>query len=114
MYSKSDQLFKNKKPKITNEDREYLNWLNENRGAYPCFVCGRRSGIEYHHITDIHRIEGKRREHKRVVPLCFMCHRVGKNAIHNMSKMKFYSEVKSLEELLNRADELYEDFKNVL
>lgn len=108
MLSKKQQLYKNKAPKISSIEREYLNWLQEQN--HNCFVCGISSGIEMHHVTDINRISGKRRVHSRLVPLCISCHRTGKNAIHVLSKEYFYKNIKSLDELLVESNRLYNDF----
>lgn len=108
MLSKKQQLYKNKEPKISDIEREYLNWLQEQN--HNCFVCGISSNIEMHHVTDINRISGKRRVHSRLVPLCISCHRTGKNAIHVLSKEYFYKNIKSLDELLVESNRLYNDF----
>lgn len=108
MYTKEQQLLKIKSPKISDIEREYLNWLQQQN--HNCFVCGISSNIEMHHVTDINRISGKRRVHSRLVPLCISCHRTGKNAIHVLSKEYFYKNIKSLDELLVESNRLYNDF----
>lgn len=108
MLTKKEQLYKNKKPKITKDEKDYLNWLQMQN--FKCFVCNSNSGIEYHHITDIHRLKGKRRVHNRLVPLCYSCHRTGKNAIHSLSKEYYYENIKSLDELLNESERIYKHF----
>lgn len=62
--SKQQQLYKYKEPKFN--FTKYANWIHSNNKG--CVVCGRLD-IEVHHITDIKRIAGKRRDDKRVVPL---------------------------------------------
>jgi len=109
MLTKKEQLFKNKKPKITKQEKEYLDWLHEECYAR-CFVCGISSNIEMHHVTDINRLNGKRRVHSRLVPLCISCHRTGKNAIHVLSKEYYYENIKSLDELIQESKRLYQLF----
>lgn len=108
MFSKKQQLYKNKEPKISSIEKEYLNWLQEQN--HNCFVCGISSNIEMHHITDINRLSGKRRVHSRLVPLCIACHRIGKSAIHVLSKEYYYKNIKSLDELVQESKRLYQLF----
>lgn len=67
--------------------------------------------IELHHITDIHRIEGDRRSHQRVVPLCKVHHKESKFGIHNMSKIDFYENIMDLDTLLFHSKELLKEYK---
>lgn len=108
MLTKQQQLFKNKKPKITNEDREYLNWLNENRGAYPCFVCGTRNGIEYHHVKNK---STDKKNHRKLIPLCYFHHRVSSELSPHGSPKNWRMKYSIIEQE-KIADKLYEDFKN--
>ena len=39
MYTKEQQTFKNKAPKISKEEKAYLSWLNDNRDSkWPTFT----------------------------------------------------------------------------
>ena len=73
MYTKSDQLKKNKTPKVkkvsknkpTPHEQKYLSWT-QNQAHYRCFVCGGYRE-EWHHIkfksTD-------KKNHTMLIPLC--------------------------------------------
>lgn len=128
MYSKKEQLKKNKKENVStfgkkksclkkkskkvslekvelsNDYYEYLHNSNQR-----CVVCGDVS-IEIHHITDIKRIPGKRREWNRVVTLCPNHHKNGKDGIHILSKDEFYSRVMSFEKLMENSNRLYQEY----
>lgn len=108
MYTKQDQLFKNKKPKITNEEKQYLSWLDENRGAYPCFVCGTRKGIEFHHVKN--RSTDKK-DHTKLIPLCYFHHRVSRE-LSPHGNARAWRQTYSIFEQEKRAKEIYEDFLN--
>jgi len=105
--SKEQQLHKNKEPKFNY--KAYANWIHSNNKQ--CVVCGRYD-IEIHHITDVKRIKGKRRDDKRVVPLCKSHHKEGENGIHILSKDDFYSKVMSLDTLLFYSKNLLEEYEN--
>jgi len=105
--TKADQLKKNKEPKFNY--KKYANWIHSNNKE--CVICG-RSDIEIHHITDIKRIAGKRRDDKRVVPLCKSHHKEGENGIHILSKNDFYENVMDLDALLKHSSELLEEYLN--
>ena len=128
-YSKSSQLYKNKKEKapsmfgkkrqtikkrsvknkIKPEEKKYYSWLQEQ--DLNCVACGKKNGIEFHHITDIKRIAGARRDNSRLIPLCGVtCHRLGKDAIHVLSKEEYYSRIKSLKDLLEEAKKIHDKF----
>jgi hypothetical protein len=72
-------------------------------------VCGRKD-IEIHHITDIHRIDGERRLHERVVPLCKNHHKDSNFGIHIMSKEDFYENVMDLDTLLFHSERLLGEY----
>ncbi len=105
--SKEEQLKKHKEPKFNY--KSYSNWIHANNKA--CVVCGRYD-IEVHHITDIKRIQGLRRDDKRVIPLCKEHHKDGKNGIHILSKHEFYNKVMSLSDLLYHSRELLSEYEN--
>lgn len=108
-YTKANQLKKNREPKFN--FTKYANWIHSNNK--PCAVCGRLD-IEVHHITDIHRIAGTRRDDKRVIPLCKSHHKEGKEGIHIMSKEMFYREVMELELLLKCSSDLLKEYEDSL
>ena len=99
---------KNKK-KITNEDKDYLQWLQEQNFA--CFVCGKRNKIEFHHIKE-HSTD--RKNHKRLIPLCGAeHHRCGELSPHGNPKR--WRETFSMELQNDFADEIYAEYtKNAL
>jgi hypothetical protein len=103
--TKEDQTQWNKGEVFDHKD--YFSWIHKNNKC--CAVCGHHA-IEIHHITDIHRIEGKRRDHKRVVPLCKVHHKDSKYAIHVMSKEEFYINIMDLDELLIHSKRLYREY----
>jgi len=109
MYTKEMQLKKNK-PKPFNH-KAYFSWIHST--GKRCVVCGKYD-IEIHHITDINRIKGKRRDHKRVVPLCKNHHKDSKFGIHIMSKEDFYENVMDLDTLLFHSKNLLEEFEHEL
>ena len=88
--------------------KDYFNYLHNSNQK--CVICGGYN-IEIHHITDVHKIKGDRRDHKRVVTLCKNHHKESKFGIHNMSKEDFYENVMSLESLLFHSSELLEEYK---
>lgn len=103
--TKEQQTRKHKEPEFNGKD--YFRWIHSNNKC--CVICG-RSDIEIHHITSIKEIEGKRRDDKRVVCICVSHHRIGKQAIHTLSKEDFYRDVMSLEDLLKHSRELYIEY----
>lgn len=107
MLSKTDQLKHNKPKKDLTEaeKRKYFTWIKQNKR---CVVCG--GFPEIHHIT--HKsIKGARRSDKRVVSLCFNHHSAqsGVVSIHN-DTYRFYEEVRSLEQLLEDSENIYEEY----
>jgi len=105
--SKEQQLKKFKEPKFNY--KAYAKWIHTNNKQ--CVVCGRYD-IEVHHITDVKRISGPRRDDKRVVPLCKDHHKEGKFGIHNMCKDDFYENVMDIDTLLFHSGELLKEYKN--
>jgi len=105
MYTKEMQTKKNKEPKFNY--KAYANWIHSNNKQ--CVVCGGYD-IEIHHITDVKRIKGKRRDDKRVVPLCKNHHKDSKFGIHIMSKDEFYENVMDLDTLLFHSKELLNEY----
>ena len=107
MYSKFEQLKKRKKVNdlSTLEKNIYFTWIKDNKS---CLICG--DYPEIHHITN-KSIQGKRRLHSRVVPLCFNHHSAqsGILSIHGATD-KFYEEVISLDDLIEEANKMYEEF----
>lgn len=86
---------------------DYYNYLHNSNQK--CVVCGSNS-IEIHHITDIKRISGKRREWNRVVTLCPEHHKNNKDAIHILSKNEFYDRIMSFEKLMEYSRGLYQEY----
>ena len=102
--SKNSKKVNFEKSELSNNYYEYLHNSNQK-----CIVCGDIS-IEIHHITDIKKIPGKRREWNRVVTLCPNHHKNGKDGIHILSKDEFYDRVMSFEELMENSDRLYQEY----
>jgi hypothetical protein len=116
MFTKEQQLKKNRiketskgsfgKPKSKSKEvKDYFHSSDKK-----CVVCG-ASNIELHHLTDISRINGKRRCDFRIVILCVEHHRTGKDAIHRLSKYDFYTNVLSFEKLIKHSKEIHNEFK---
>lgn len=98
-----------KKRTTTDHELEYLNWCKSL--DLRCVICDKKP-TELHHVIDMHRIDGKTRDHKRVIPLCIEHHRIGKDAIHRVSREYFYENIMTLDEILTRASSLYDNFIN--
>ena len=103
MLTKKQQLYKNKEPKISSIEKEYLNWLQEQR--LPCILCNTFNNIEMHHVklksTD-------KKNHKRLIPLCIEHHKGKVLSPHGTSR-KWRNHV-SMESQNKVADELYNTF----
>ena len=110
-FGKAKSSLKKRSKKVQKEKSSlssaYYKYLHESGQC--CVVCG-TSNIELHHITDIHRIEGDRRVWNRIVPLCLEHHKNGKDGIHILSKKEFYERVMSLEKLMEKSLELYQEY----
>ena len=84
-----------------------------------CVVCG-CGDIDVHHITDLQKIDGKRREWDRVVVLCKAHHKGdsvyadNSDAIHVLSKEEFYRRIMSFEKLMVCSDNIYKEYKESL
>lgn len=105
--TKQQQLKWNKGETFNHKD--YFNYLHNSNQK--CVICG-SPYIEIHHITDVARIKGKRRDHKRVVTLCKNHHKDSKFGIHIMAKDEFYENVMSLDELLFHSNRLLEEYED--
>ena len=105
--SKESQLKKFKEPKFNYA--KYAKWIHSNNKV--CVICG-GVNIEIHHITDINRIDGVRRDDKRVVTLCKNHHKDSKLGIHIMAKEDFYLNVMDLDTLLFHSKLLLEEYRN--
>jgi len=57
------------KPKINDNDREYLDWLQHQQE--PCFQCGTFDNIEWHHVKE-YSFDSKK--HEELIPLCIHHH----------------------------------------
>lgn len=103
MLTKKQQLYKNKKPKITKEEKDYLDWL-QNR-ATTCWYCGTPYNIEWHHIklksTD-------KKDHKRLIPLCTEHHKGNKISPHGTPTK--WREKFTIEEQNRYADRFYKSY----
>ena len=62
--------------------------------------------------TDINRIDGVRRDDKRVVTLCKNHHKESKFGIHIMAKEDFYLNVMDLDTLLFHSKLLLKEYEN--
>tara|TARA_R110002073_G_scaffold131310_1_gene278015 strand:+ start:90 stop:422 length:333 start_codon:yes stop_codon:yes gene_type:complete len=105
--SKASQLKKNKEPKFNYA--KYAKWIHSNDKC--CVICG-DANIEVHHLTDINKIHGARRDDRRVVTLCKNHHKESKFGIHIMAKEDFYLNVMDLDTLLFHAKLLLEEYEN--
>ena len=105
MYSKQDQLKKDKVKKVstfgnkksclkkkskksllTKEEQDYLTWL-QGRENSVCFVCGKRNfndDLEWHHVK---QSSSDKKNHFRLIPLCgHLHHRNGDLSPHGSPK----------------------------
>lgn len=103
MLTKKQQLYKNKEPKISDIEREYLNWLHEECYGR-CFVCYVQQ-VEWHHVklksTD-------KKNHKRLIPLCKEHHKGKIISPHGTPNQ--WRETFSMEQQNKFADEIYVSF----
>lgn len=110
-FGKKKSSLKKRSKKMSSEkndlSNDYYTYLHESNQK--CVVCGNNS-IEIHHITDIKRISGKRREWNRVITLCPEHHKNGKDGIHILSKDEFYDRVMSFEKLMEKSLDLYREY----
>jgi len=85
-------------------DGEYLTWLHYQQ--YPCFVCGKQNGIEWHHVK---RDSTDKKDHKRLIPLCGNeHHRNGKLSPHGNPSL--WRETFSMDLQNGYADSIYQDY----
>lgn len=82
MYSKKEQLFKNKKDGITKDERAYLSWFALQ--SLPCIVCGTYSNIQGHHCKE--RSTDKK-IHTQLIPLCVEHHLGNKISPHGTPRL---------------------------
>lgn len=61
-----------KKANVDQQDLKYLDWLNKNVHGLTCLVC-KSPNIEWHHVK---RDSTCKKDHKRLIPLCYLHHRV--------------------------------------
>ena len=93
------------KPKITNEDKEYLAWLQLQ--DYNCFCCGKQNGIEYHHVKEN---SSDRKDHTLLIPLCGVeCHRLGQTLSAHGTPKK-WREVFPIHKQKLAAAKIYADY----
>lgn len=124
MYTKEEQLKKNKKKKVStfgkknilkkksqnlsNDEKDFLNWLQIRENTV-CFVCGKNDfydKIEWHHIK---RSSSDTKNHFRLIPLCgSKHHRNGELSPHGSPKK--WRETFSLEVQLKYAAEIYQEY----
>lgn len=106
MFTKEQQLKWNKKPKITNEDKKYLNWLqNQN---YPCFVCYTYSKVEWHHVKNK---STDKKQHDRLIPLCDIHHRISAE-LSAHGNPKNWRQTFSLQEQLDYSKMIHDEYLN--
>lgn len=77
----------------------------ERVAAMPCCGCGSRPVQVHHVISDGYK--RLTRDHRRVVPLCIVCHTSGKEAVHAIGHAEFTR--KTGLDLLQIADELWSE-----
>lgn len=129
MYSKQDQLKKDKVKKVstfgkkksclkkkskksllTKEEQDYLTWL-QGRENSVCFVCGKRDfndDLEWHHVK---QSSSDKKNHFRLIPLCgHLHHRNGDLSPHGNAKN--WKSTFSLEVQLIYAAEIYLEYIN--
>lgn len=94
------------KNKATFEDLEYLSWLHKQ--DLTCFACGRKNGIEIHHIKEA---SSDKKNHKEVIPLCGVnCHRLG-NELSAHGTPKKFREIFPIKIQKEYAKGLYSQYK---
>lgn len=95
-----------KKQKITQEERDYLQWLQLE--TFSCVVCGTANMIEMHHVKE-HSIDKK--DHKRLIPLCVEHHRLSNELSAHGTPRKF-KELYPVEFQNELADKIYLLYKS--
>lgn len=106
MYSKDQQTKKNKASKITQHERDYLEWLQH---LYTfCYRCGEANGIEWHHCKEN---STDKKVHTELIPLCGIeCHRLGKYSVHG--NPVWFREHFPIKEQREFARSIYKRFKS--
>lgn len=114
MLTKKSQLKKVKqskkpsmknKPKITEHEKQYLEWL-QMQVHYRCFDCG-----EY--WNDWHHVKFKstdRKNHLRLIPLCKEHHTGNRLSPHGTPSK--WRETYTIEEQNLEANKIYREFRN--
>jgi len=106
-HNKKPKASMKNKPKITNEDKEYLQWLQEL--YYPrCYVCYTQANIEFHHVK---KHSSDRKNHKLLIPLCLEHHRNSKELSAHRTPKKF-RELYPIEEQKEKANKIYKEYIN--
>ncbi len=108
MLTKEAQLKRNVRLKEKPlKDKAYLKWLHEVKRPH-CFVCGKRNGIELHHVKD--GSSDVKNDHM-VIPLCGVeHHRLGTELSAHGTPKKF-REVFPVQSQRNYAKILYNEYK---
>ena len=125
MYTKEEQLKKVKKKKVSTfgrknilkkksqnlskDEKDYLDWLQNQ--SYVCFVCGQQNGIEWHHVK---KFSSDKKNHFRLIPLCFMHHRISNELSAHGTPRKFREAFTYEEQLFYAAKIHLEYLKNKL
>ena len=103
MLTKKQQLYKNKEPKISSIEKEYLNYLQTLNAR--CWLCKNPFDVEWHHIklksTD-------KKDHKRLIPLCKKHHTGNELSPHGTPTK--WRETYSIQEQNRWADIYYKEF----
>lgn len=113
-FGKKKSFIKKRSDKniISKEDRDYLNWLQNQ--DYPCFVCGKinpSDPIEWHHVK---LRSSDKKDHTKLIPLCgSQHHRLGKQLSPHGSP-KVWRETFTIEFQYAFASNIYSDYKKAL
>lgn len=92
--------------KVTDEDKKYLSYLQTT--DYPCMVCGKHYGIEWHHVK---RDSTDKKDNTRLIPLCGVeHHRLGLTLSAHGTPKKF-RDTFSIKFQLQYAKEIHDEFK---
>ena len=95
-----------KKKTISKEDKKYLSWLQCQ--SFSCLVCGTYENIEMHHIKEH---SNDKKNHKELIPLCAMCHRLSNDlSVHGTPTL--FREKYPLEVQKEYAKDIYKGFSN--
>ena len=89
------------KPKITQRERDYLNWLQGQ--SFSCMVCGTADGIEMHHVKEH---SNNKKNHRKLLPLCYHHHRLSNDLSAHGTPTKF-RELYPMEFQNELADKIY-------